>query len=95
MICSHDNFTWLGLQCVKKFNFNEHDRVVSYLPLSHVAAQMLDLISLIFIGHSLHFAQPTALQGTLVETLNEVRPTVFLGVPRVYEKIEEKMKFVG
>lgn len=31
----------------------------------------------------------------MVETLREVRPTAFLGVPRVWEKMEEKMKSVG
>lgn len=39
--------------------------------------------------------QPTALKGTLVDTLKDVRPTLFLGVPRVWEKIEEKMRAVG
>ncbi|NXV40729.1 ACBG2 ligase, partial [Uria aalge] len=34
-------------------------------------------------------------QGTLVDTLRDVRPTAFLGVPRVWEKMEEKMKSVG
>ncbi|XP_057277217.1 long-chain-fatty-acid--CoA ligase ACSBG2 isoform X2 [Pezoporus wallicus] len=33
--------------------------------------------------------------GTLVETLREVRPTSFLGVPRVWEKMEERMKSIG
>ncbi|XP_059504921.1 long-chain-fatty-acid--CoA ligase ACSBG2-like isoform X3 [Stegostoma tigrinum] len=33
--------------------------------------------------------------GTLLYTLREVRPTAFLGVPRVWEKMEEKMKDAG
>ncbi|XP_064031196.1 long-chain-fatty-acid--CoA ligase ACSBG2 isoform X3 [Pogoniulus pusillus] len=33
--------------------------------------------------------------GSLVDTLREVRPTAFLGVPRVWEKMEEKMKSIG
>ncbi|XP_048454796.1 long-chain-fatty-acid--CoA ligase ACSBG2-like isoform X2 [Rhincodon typus] len=33
--------------------------------------------------------------GTLLFTLREVRPTAFLGVPRVWEKMEEKMKDAG
>jgi long-chain-fatty-acid--CoA ligase ACSBG len=36
----------------------------------------------------LNFADEKALQGTLGGTLKEVRPTSFLGVPRVFEKFE-------
>ncbi|KAF5911616.1 hypothetical protein HPG69_008215 [Diceros bicornis minor] len=35
------------------------------------------------------------LQGTLVSTLQEVKPTVFLGVPRIWEKMQEKIKESG
>lgn len=34
-------------------------------------------------------------QGSLGATLKEVRPTAFLGVPRVWEKMQEKMKEIG
>lgn len=34
-------------------------------------------------------------QGSLGNTLKEVRPTSFLGVPRVWEKMQEKMKAIG
>lgn len=36
-----------------------------------------------------------SLQGSLANTLREVRPTSFLGVPRVWEKMQEAMKAVG
>ena len=36
-----------------------------------------------------------ALRGTLVENMKEIRPTQFLGVPRVWEKMQEKMMEVG
>jgi len=39
-----------------------------------------------------YFARPDALSGTLVDTLKYVNPTAFFGVPRVYEKIEDKIK---
>ncbi|KAJ7421600.1 Long-chain-fatty-acid--CoA ligase ACSBG2 [Willisornis vidua] len=71
------------------------EQVVSYLPLSHIAAQMSDIWSAMTFGVQVFFAQPDALKGSLVETLREVRPTAFLGVPRVWEKMEEKMKSVG
>lgn len=41
------------------------------------------------------FAGPDALQGSLIQTLQEVRPTFFFSVPRVWEKIEEKMKQIA
>lgn len=46
-------------------------------------------------GYSVYFAQPDALKGSLVVTLKEVKPTVFLGVPRVWEKMQERMLEVG
>lgn len=46
-------------------------------------------------GGHLYFANPDALQGSLISTLREVRPTFFLGVPRVWEKIYEEMQKVA
>ncbi|XP_056678521.1 long-chain-fatty-acid--CoA ligase ACSBG2 isoform X3 [Monodelphis domestica] len=74
---------------------DQQEIVVSYLPLSHIAAQMMDLWLPMKIGGITYFAQPDALKGTLPITLREVRPTAFLGVPRVWEKMQERMKAVG
>lgn len=40
-------------------------------------------------------ARPDALKGTLTETLKKAKPTVFVTVPRVYEKMMEAIKSVG
>ena len=40
----------------------------------------------------MYFANKDAMKGTLGETMKEVRPTLFFGVPRVFEKIAEKMQ---
>jgi long-chain-fatty-acid--CoA ligase ACSBG len=69
---------------------NEH--CLSYLTLSHVAVQITDIIGSISGKACLNFADDRALQGTLGDTLKEVRPSLFMGVPRVFEKIEEKIK---
>lgn len=45
----------------------------------------------IFSGATLYFADKNALKGSLVETLHVAQPTVFVGVPRVWEKFYEKM----
>ena len=72
-----------------------HNRIVSYLPLSHIAGMSLDIIGHLFNKCQLYFARPDALQGTLVDTLKFVRPTIFLAVPRVWEKFEDRLKEVA
>ena len=96
VMISHDNYTWTANYTMKTFNMDfGNERMVSYLPLSHVASQIIDIVSSLLSGAEVTFAEPTALQGTLVDTLLEVKPTFFFGVPRVWEKIEEKMKAVA
>ena len=43
--------------------------MISYLPLSHVAAQMMDIHAGLHTGLTIHFAQPDALKGSLPTTL--------------------------
>lgn len=97
VMVSHDSLTWTVRNFVEAlwFPLTADDRSVSYLPLSHVAAQMLDIHCPIYTGAKIYFAQPDALRGSLGITLKEVRPTYFFGVPRVWEKIYEKMQEVG
>ena len=74
------------------FNWTkDNEQAVSYLPLSHIAAQVIDIYLCFYGGATVWFADKSALQGSLVDTMKEVRPTRFIGVPRVYEKIHEKM----
>lgn len=44
------------------------------------------------MGSKVYFARPDALAGTLVETLKWAKPTIFFGVPRIWEKFEDKLK---
>jgi len=92
VMLSHDNVTWTAVVCCQILNVRETSDVVSYLPLSHIAAQLVDLHGPLACGATVWFASPDALKGSLVNTLQEVRPTMFLGVPRVWEKIQDKME---
>ncbi len=69
--------------------------VLSFLPLSHIAPIMIDLYMNLSIAGSVVFADRDALRGTLVDNLREARPTRFWGVPRVFDKIKEKMQEVA
>ncbi|XP_061540171.1 long-chain-fatty-acid--CoA ligase ACSBG2 isoform X1 [Phycodurus eques] len=99
VMLSHDNLTWNALSTSRHVRLTvateSQEVVVSYLPLSHIAAQMVDIWVTMRVGGVTHFADPDALKGSLVNTLKEVRPTAFMGVPRVWEKMQEKMKATG
>ncbi|XP_061594761.1 long-chain-fatty-acid--CoA ligase ACSBG2 isoform X2 [Cololabis saira] len=99
VMLSHDNITWTALSTGKHVHLTDateaQESVVSYLPLSHIAAQMVDIWVTMRVGAATYFAQPDAMKGSLVNTLREVRPTAFMGVPRVWEKMQEKMKSIG
>lgn len=56
---------------------------------------MIDIYCHLLLKLTVYFANKDALKGGLLKTLLEVRPTRFLGVPRVWEKIAEKMKAIG
>ncbi|XP_049576241.2 long-chain-fatty-acid--CoA ligase ACSBG2 isoform X1 [Syngnathus scovelli] len=99
VMLSHDNLTWTALSTARHVGLTDatesQEVVVSYLPLSHIAAQMVDIWLTMRVGGVTHFADPDALKGSLVTTMKEVRPTAFMGVPRVWEKMQEKMKATG
>src|SRR5688572_3470589 len=89
---SHDNITWTAQAAVNLVAGKPEDQVISYLPLSHIAEQVVSLHGPMNYGACVTFAPSMDLLG---ETLREVRPHFFLGVPRVWEKIQEKIMAAG
>ncbi|HWG17338.1 MAG TPA: long-chain fatty acid--CoA ligase [Acidobacteriaceae bacterium] len=67
------------------FGFNERDSCISFLPLSHVTARHLDY-ALMCDGATLAYCPKFDL---LPAAMKAVRPTIFVAVPRVYEKIRQ------
>ncbi|XP_073475271.1 long-chain-fatty-acid--CoA ligase ACSBG1 isoform X2 [Aquarana catesbeiana] len=96
VMLSHDNITWTAAHASRAGDMKpaevQQESIVSYLPLSHIAAQIYDLWTSIKWGEHVYFANPDALKGTLVDTLRETQPTSHMGVPRVWEKIMERIK---
>ncbi|XP_068227125.1 long-chain-fatty-acid--CoA ligase ACSBG2-like [Palaemon carinicauda] len=96
VMLSHDNMSWTAHANSVNIDFAlGKEVIISFLPLSHVAAQMSDIYMCMYSGVTVYFAQPDALKGSLAATMKEVRPTVLLSVPRVWEKIYEKLMEVG
>jgi len=78
VMLSHDNYIWVCKSMeVRKDKSKIGDKqfkLVSYLPLSHVAAQIQDVTGAVQTASHVYFADKDALQGTLINTLLEVRP---------------------
>ena len=93
---SHDNITFAAEETSSLHEWVEtQERIVSYLPLSHIAGTMFDIYYPISKAATACYADSNALKGTLIENLQYYKPTRFLGVPRVWEKMEEKIKLAG
>ena len=96
VMLNHDNLAYTAAVLCRTFSMADfRERIVSYLPLSHVAANTTDIFVMMRCVGCVYFADRDALKGTLTATLREAQPTLFLAVPRVWEKIHEKMMEVG
>ena len=62
VMLSHDNVTWTSDMCARSANLRRGDRTISYLPLSHIAAQIVDIFIPMHRGSTIYFAQPDALK---------------------------------
>ena len=69
---------------VERLQLGPHTTHLSYLPLCHVAEQMLTTFVPLYIGSQVNFGESIR---TVQEDLREVAPTMFLGVPRIWEKM--------
>ena len=71
---SHDNIYWMAVVAAQKIKMRDYEEVlVSYLPLSHVAANMVDIWSSITCKGQVYFADKMAMKGSLLGTLREAR----------------------
>jgi len=72
----------------REFDFSEKDSCISFLPLSHVTARHLDYVLMlrhVTMAHCPKFNQITV-------AMQQVRPTILVAVPRVYEKIRQAVE---
>ena len=85
---SHGNLTSNILHSLDGFDIGPGQISVSFLPLSHVTARHAD-IALLYRGVTLAYCP---FIEDLPQTLQEVLPTIFVAVPRVYEKIYSQVE---
>ncbi len=86
VMLSHANLAWTSRLLVDvggKAQDAEGDVSLSYLPLSHIAEQMSTIHMPVTAGSTVYFAESL---DKVADNLRESRPTVFFGVPRIWEK---------
>jgi long-chain acyl-CoA synthetase len=85
VMLSHSNLAWTSrlLIDVDGRSDGATDVSLSYLPLSHIAEQMASVHMPVTAGSTVYFAESLE---KLADNLKDARPTVFFGVPRIWEK---------
>jgi long-chain acyl-CoA synthetase len=81
---SYGNVAAMAPGAVERLGLTPHTSHLSYLPLCHVAEQMLTVFVPLYLGSRVDFGESIR---TVQEDLREVAPTMFLGVPRIWEKL--------
>lgn len=88
VMLSHTNLISNAIDASEKYGFSGHDVSLSVLPLSHVF-ERTGMYVYIVSGMSVFFAESIE---KVPDNLKEVRPTIFIGVPRIFEKVYEKAR---
>ena len=88
VLLSHGNLASNVSAIHAVFPITEDDRSLSFLPWAHSFGQVVELHGLFSMGASMGLAESVE---RLVENLVEVKPTLLVGVPRVFNRIRERL----
>jgi long-chain acyl-CoA synthetase len=88
VVLSHSNVAAELRAIIETFDLSAEDRALSFLPLAHILGRVESLTG-IFAGWQTAFAESL---NTLSQNLMEVRPTILISVPRIYEKVYSKIQ---
>jgi len=66
----------------------EKDSLVSYLPLCHAAERIFSILIPMKSGAVVNFAESI---NTVQDSLREIAPTIFMGVPRIWERMQSSI----
>ncbi len=81
---SHRNLVAAADTFNQAFESSDNDEVLSYLPLCHIAERLSSAINALRGGYVVNFGRGGQF---FAKDLRDVQPTIFLGVPRVWEKM--------
>jgi long-chain acyl-CoA synthetase len=87
VMLTHANFVSNAKALDAVTDFSVKDTILSFLPLSHVLERMTTF-SFLYKGATIAYAESI---DTVAENLLEVRPTIMISVPRLFDKIYAKV----
>ena len=87
VMLSHKNLVTNFIATSKCHELDHRHKVLSFLPLSHVYERMVNY-HFQYKGLSIYFAEN---MGTIVQNVNEVKPEIFNSVPRLLERVYDKI----
>lgn len=89
VMISHRNVVWTA-ECLRRgANLGDNPRMVSYLPLAHIAERMSTHYLGIYLAGEVWYCPDI---GLVLEYVQKARPTVFVAVPRVWEKFHNRLQ---
>ncbi len=88
VMLTHENLAWTASQLASTMDSRPGDCVLSFLPLSHIAEQMVTIHGPITFGGAAYYAESL---DKVPDNLKEVQPTIFFAVPRLWEKFHAKV----
>jgi long-chain acyl-CoA synthetase len=91
VMLSHRNLISNVVDCIPCFPPGENMRALSFLPLNHVFERMVSYVYL-FTGTPVYYAESLE---TIGDNLKEVKPTMFTTVPRLLEKVYDRIMSKG
>ena len=90
VMLSHKNIAWMVKVSRDIPDVVETDRFLSILPMSHTYENSLGFLLALYAGASVHYLRKLPTSPVLLEAFQKVRPTMFLTVPLIIEKIYRK-----
>ena len=89
VMLSHHNFLSNAEACRRLMPVEPSDVYLSFLPLSHVFERMAGWYLMLAVGATIAYAES---MDTIPQNMLEVKPTVMLGVPRFFEKLQARIQ---
>ncbi len=91
VMLSHQNLLSNVSSCIEPIPADNNSRVLTFLPICHVYERMLHYLYM-YLGCSIYFAES---MDTIGENIKEVKPDLFSAVPRLIEKVFDKIMAKG